>query len=238
MAMQELALNLKRIIPLWRHRKKNLFNKEFQKKIFGSRLDLQAAGVDAFTPSEQSRSSKCSGYFSGRSNNNGSGKPNNNGSGGSEGDDNGIPQYSQPESVEQTKDRIQRIQEQIVKFEELTDSDSESECEVTAGKITENFQSNAVKRLVKKSLNNAKVKREYAKIKKQLKDGTDPVHIGSKSTKLRGNKVLIKGKHGRYLVETVDDQVNILGIGDRSNKKNMGTFEKLMNDTYDVYLKY
>ena len=32
MAMQELALNLKRIIPLWRHRKKSLFNKEFQKK--------------------------------------------------------------------------------------------------------------------------------------------------------------------------------------------------------------
>jgi hypothetical protein len=41
MAMQELALNLKRIIPLWRHRKKSLFNNEFQKKIFGSRLDLQ-----------------------------------------------------------------------------------------------------------------------------------------------------------------------------------------------------
>lgn len=33
MAMQELALNLKRIIPLWKYRKKNLFNKEFKKNI-------------------------------------------------------------------------------------------------------------------------------------------------------------------------------------------------------------
>ena len=33
MATQELALNLKRIIPLWKYRKKNLFNKEFKKNI-------------------------------------------------------------------------------------------------------------------------------------------------------------------------------------------------------------
>lgn len=121
-------------------------------------------------------------------------------------------------------------------MKEVTDSDSESECEVTAVKITENFQSNAVKRLVKKSLKNAKVKREYAKIKKQLKDVIDPVQIGSKSAKLRGNKVLIKGKHGRYLVETISDQVNILGISDRG--KNTKTFDNLMNYMYDVNLKY
>jgi hypothetical protein len=77
---------------------------------------------------------------------------------------------------------------------------------------------------------------KIAKIKKQLKNGIDPVQIESKSTKLRGNKVLIKGSHGRYLVETVGDQVNILGIGDCSN--NIVGFQKLMNDMYDANLKY
>jgi hypothetical protein len=36
-------------------------------------------------------------------------------------------QYLQPESVEQTKDRLQRIQEHIVRLEEVTETDSESE---------------------------------------------------------------------------------------------------------------
>ena len=39
MTMQQLVLNFKRIIPLWKHRKEGLFNKEFQKKIFSSRLN-------------------------------------------------------------------------------------------------------------------------------------------------------------------------------------------------------
>jgi hypothetical protein len=132
------------------------------------------------------------------------------------------------------------MREQNGRLGKVTDSESESECEVGAIKITENFESNAVKKLVKKSINNADVKREYAKIKKQLKEGIDPVHIGSKSTKLRGNKVLIKGSHGRYLVETVGDEVHILGIGDCSN--NVVDFQKLMNNMYnnmyDTNLKY
>lgn len=48
--------------------------------------------------------------------------------------------------------------------------------------------------------------------------------------------MLIKGSHGRYLVETVGDQVNILGIGDRSN--NIVDFKEIMNEMYDTNLKY
>lgn len=110
--------------------------------------------------------------------------------------------------------------------------------ENTPRKITEKFESNSIKKLVKKALNNNSVKREYAKVQKQLKDGIEPVDIGKKSAKLRGNKVLIKGKHGRYLVETTGHDIHILGIGDRSSRQNMLTFTKLMNKVYKTNLKY
>lgn len=34
------------------------------------------------------------------------------------------------------------------------------------------------------------------------------------------------------------DQVNVLGIGARSNNKKMQTFQKLMNEMYDLNLQY
>lgn len=79
-----------------------------------------AGGADAFTTQNQphqSRFQKRQGIFGRKSNNDGSGGD----------DDKGIPQYSKPESVETTKERFQKIQEQVVKLEEVTDSDSESE---------------------------------------------------------------------------------------------------------------
>lgn len=76
---------------------------------------------------------------------------------------------------------------------------------------------------------------ECTRVKTLLQSGSHPTSIGSKSTHLRGNKFLIKGKHGRYLVEMVNDEVSILGVGDRSD---MTRFVKLMNNEYDVNLKY
>jgi hypothetical protein len=52
------------------------------------------------------------------------------------------------------------------------------------------------------------------------------------------DKVLIKGAHGRYLVEVSVNQINVLGIGARGNNKNMQTFRKLMNKMYDLNLQY
>jgi hypothetical protein len=56
------------------------------------------------------------------------------------------------------------------------------------------------------------------------------------SRKFRGNKVLIKRNHGRYIIETVGDQVNILEIEDRGN--NIVDFRILMNKMYDINLQY
>jgi len=66
----------------------------------------------------------------------------------------------------------------------------------------------------------------------------DPIDIGNKSTNLPGNRVLIKGTHGRYVVEIFGDQVNVLGICARGNRKNVKTFESLMNEMYGVNLQY
>lgn len=94
----------------------------------------------------------------------------------------------------------------------------------------------------KKKIKNKKLKElvaaeeeECTRVKTLLQSGSHPTSIGSKSTHLRGNKFLIKGKHGRYLVEMVNDEVSILGVGDRSD---MTRFVKLMNNEYDVNLKY
>ena len=53
MVMSKLIQNSKKIILLWKHRKKNLFNKEFQKKIFDSRLGLQLIGAVAAQEKKQ-----------------------------------------------------------------------------------------------------------------------------------------------------------------------------------------
>ena len=62
--------------------------------------------------------------------------------------------------------------------------------------------------------------------------------IGQKTARLSGNKILIKGAYGRYLLEVSKDQVNVLGIGDRSNRKNMRTFKNLLNGLYGLNIQY
>jgi hypothetical protein len=118
---------------------------------------------------------------------------------------------------------------------------SAEQCELnenTPREINEKFESKSVKKLVKKALENQKVKQEYEGIKKRINEGVDPIDIGKKSTNLHGNKVLIKGAHGRYVVEIFGDQVNVLGMGARGNSKNMQTFQNLMNEMYGLNLQY
>lgn len=104
--------------------------------------------------------------------------------------------------------------------------------------INEKFESNAVKKLVKIALDNQRVRQEYEVIKKRLKEGVNPIDIGKKSTRISSNKVLIKGAHGRYVVEISGNQVNVLGIGARGNAKNMNNFRDLMNEKYGLNLQY
>jgi hypothetical protein len=111
--------------------------------------------------------------------------------------------------------------------------------ENAARTVTEKLdESNAVKKLVKTALKNQDVKNEYGRIKKRLEEGINPVDIGKKSTPVASNKVLIKGDEGRYLVEVSGNQVNVLGICARGNRKNVKSFENLMNEMYGVNLQY
>src|SRR5688500_6585521 len=87
-----------------------------------------AGQADAFTPQNQQHQSRPQkeGIFSRKSNNDGPGpgKPNGDGSGG---DDGGIPNYPQSESVEETQKRVEWMQEQVRKLKEETESE-ENHC--------------------------------------------------------------------------------------------------------------
>ena len=83
--------------------------------------------ADAFTPKPQHQhqtlSSHRSGFFSGRSNNDGPGpeKPDDS--------EDGLPQFPQTESVEKTEKRVEKIDEHIRQMSEVSDSGTESESE-------------------------------------------------------------------------------------------------------------
>lgn len=123
------------------------------------------------------------------------------------------------------------------KLSEQCDLDENSQD--AARTVTEKLdESNSVKKLTQIALNNQDVKKEYDRIKERLEKGVNPIDIGPNTAAVAKDKVLIKGAHGRYLVEVSENQVNILGICYRGNKKNVSRFEKLMNEMYDVNLQY
>jgi hypothetical protein len=165
--------------------------------LFSWSLESQSKSADPFTPQDQSRPYKRPGFFSGSSKNN---DPGGNGEGG---DDKGIPKYSQPESVEQTTDRIQRMHEQNVRLEEVTDSQSESECESTQNKAgidelpdSENFsynmdQGRGLKEQDKRVWKNPKAKKEVLIMLERF--GNENAEIQEKS--LKGFKKLTELKN-------------------------------------------
>lgn len=99
--------------------------------LFSSQQAAHSAGqADAFTqqnPQHQQHQScpQNKGIFSRKSNNDGPGPGKNDGSGGD--DDSGMPKFPQTESVQDTQNRLDNIDEQIHKLEKVTDSDSETE---------------------------------------------------------------------------------------------------------------
>ena len=115
----------------------------------------------------------------------------------------------------------------------------EEECKLEQ-EVEEEFNvSNAIEDLVATALKNQKVKNEYTRIIKRLEEGVDPVNIGKKSVPVAKDIVLIKGKHGRYLVEVSGEgKVKVLGMAARGNMKNINRFQTLMNTMYGVDLKY
>ena len=163
----------------------------------------------------------------------GLGASGNNGSGGGGGsfDDNNVPPKSEWETNPDYWQNYKYNPNSLKKK-------NNEQCELEK-KVEEKFdESNAVKKLVRVALKNQDVKNEYERIKKRLEEGLNPVDIGSKSTPVASNKVLIKGDVGRYLVEVSGGQVKVLGMCARGNAKNVNSFKTLMNEMYGVDLKY
>lgn len=113
----------------------------------------------------------------------------------------------------------------------------------TPREVNEIFYKNNVQSLVDTALNNQEVKKEFGRIKQRLEDGINPIDIGQRSTNLpsagnSGNIVLIKASKGRYLVQVIENKVNILGIADRSNDQNTQTFKAVILSEYGIKLNY
>jgi len=104
--------------------------------------------------------------------------------------------------------------------------------------VTERFEASAVSKLVKNSLKDPLLKKEYARVKKSMKEGIHPINVGYNSAFVSSDKVLIKCSKGRYLVEVGDTKVDIIGVVARGSDKSVKSFEKLMNKMYNLDLKY
>ena len=146
---------------------------------------MAAGEADAFTsqPQHRSRPSHRSGFFSGRSSNDGSGpgKPDNFGSD-SGGDS--LPQFSQTESVEKTEERVENIETLIRRMEE--DSDTASECESAEQlQVDESYKSNSdLKKVTKNAHKSKRAVKNVEDVKQKLSEGVNPMEIGYKPTNL------------------------------------------------------
>jgi len=88
-------------------------------------LESEAKDANAFTSQpEMTRASRNRNLVNSgarKPSNGGPGKPDNSGSGGD--DDNGMPQYPKAESVQETENRVDNIDEYIARMEESSDSE-------------------------------------------------------------------------------------------------------------------
>lgn len=103
--------------------------------------------------------------------------------------------------------------------------------------VSEKFETNAAKKVAKMALKHPELKTEYASVKQEMELGTHPVNLSAKSTYVSSTKVLVKKSEGRYIVDVSDTNVDILGVGCRTDKKSMKTFKTLMNKLYGLDLK-
>jgi hypothetical protein len=194
---------------IYLYRSSGKFRKSIASALFAALVTLSwpaqsnAKGVHGFTPVEQSRPARRPGSFSGQSNKNVPG----NGNGGDD-DNGGKPQYTAPESVQDTNERVERIKEYVRQLEKETDSESEieteSECrlenkagfkELPDGK---NFsynmeQGRGLKKKAKKVWKNDKAKQEVLRMLNRFDD--ENANIQEKS--LKGFKNLTELKNSR-----------------------------------------
>ncbi len=107
----------------------------------------------------------------------------------------------------------------------------------TPRSVTEQFESNAVKKLAKTSLKNPRLQKEYLVVQSSIEEGIHPVNLSEKSTYVSSTKVLVKKSEGRYIVDVSDTTAEILAVSSRTDDKCIQKFEKLMNKLYGLDLK-
>lgn len=160
----------------------------------------------------------------------GSGDPH---SGAGGGDGNNNAQFPRVESIEQTKGRIKRIDALITKMKK-NQEDEEIPVVTVSETVDKHNNSRKIKR---KALKDNRLRKEYESYKQRLEEGVNPMDLRSKKTsKIPPNLILIKGRHGRYLVrQNSENHVDILGVAPRGN---ILPFKTAMKKLYGVDLKY
>ena len=199
-----------------------------------------AKGVDGFSTPESSRPARRPGFFSGKYDTDDPGKPGkSNGNGGD--DDGGKPQYPTPESVKETKERVEWIQEQVRKLEEETDFESESECESTEQlQVDESYKSNSdLKKVTKNAHKNKQAVKNLEEVQKKLSEGENPMKIGYKPTNLGNGFYYIRKPAARIVVKLDQTTGNsdIVGFALRSNEKDMEKLAIVINSECDTKIK-
>ena len=209
-------------------------------------LDSSAKDADGFTASSQpqtTRSARNRNLFSSgarKPSNGGPGKPDNSGSGGD--DDKGIPQYSKPETVKTTEERIENIDEHIYQMNEISESENEEEqCETTEQfQVDESYKSNsALKKVTAKVRKNDDVLKDVKNVKKALAEGADPMKIGRKPTDLGNGFYYIRKPDARIVVklDRTTGNSDIVAVAIRSNDKSMKTLATVVNSQCDTKIK-
>lgn len=201
-----------------------------------------AGKADAFTPQpqHQSRPGHRSGFFSGRSSNDGSGpgKPDDFGS---DSDRDGLPQFPQTESIEETEEHLSIMDKQINELEEVTDSDSESECaSAKQFQVNESYKSNSdLKKVTKNAEENKRAMKNLEEVREKLSEGEDPMKIGYKPTNLGNGFYYIRKPHARIVIklDPTTGNSDIVAFGLRSNEKNMEKFAIVVNSQCDTKIK-
>ena len=205
-------------------------------------LESEAKGTDAFTTQQQTtRIERNRSLFSRgarKPNNNGQGKPN--GSDGSGDDDKDMSQYPKVESVQETESRLDDIDKSIARMEESSDSEEE-ECEAREQfQVDESYKSNsALKKITEKAQQNVGVMNDVENVKQMLTEGTDPMKIGYKTTKLGNDFYYIRKSVARIVVklDRTTGNSDIVAVAPRSNNKTMKKFAKTVNSEFDTKRK-
>jgi hypothetical protein len=190
-------------------------------------LESEAKGTDAFTTQQQTTHSQRNRSFSSRAarkpSNGGPEKPDNSGSGGD--DDNGMLQYPKAESVQETENRVDKIDEYIARMEESSDSEEE-ECEAVQQNKAgfkelpdgKNFsynmeQGRGLKKQAKRVWKNDKAKQEVLRMLNRFED--ENANIEEKSLKGFKNLTELKnsGSGPRILIyRGKNEQPTVIGF--------------------------